>query len=97
MNPIERTSAQTFIPYAPFEILVINPDRFLEMREMVKHLRRVRRRVGRRVQGYICHACILGKHMDCAGCPCLTEFHSGKAHSDGGPGPGRAALGAPAS
>jgi hypothetical protein len=42
MNPIEQTSAQNFVPYAPFEILVINPDRFLKMRGMVRKLRRGR-------------------------------------------------------
>jgi hypothetical protein len=106
MNPIEQTSAQNFVPYAPFEILVINPDRFLKMRGMVRKLRRGRSKLSENGADLLrmCEACILGKHLDCAGCRCLEDFHSAwhrldgsqNAHTDGGPGPGKHALEAPA-
>ena len=75
MNPTEQTSAQNFVPYAPFEILVINPDRFLRMRGMVTKMRRARSKYSAH-SGAMCEACILGKHLECAGCRCLEDFHS---------------------
>lgn len=79
MNPIERSSAQNLIPYAPFEVLVINPDRFLKMRGMVRKMRRWNAKFYERASGHVCDACILGKHRECVGCGCVCfgEFRPG--------------------
>lgn len=79
MNPVEQTSAHNFRPYAPFEILVINPDRFLKLRGMVQKMRRWNAKFYDRNSGHVCEACIFGKHRECTACGCLCrgEFRPG--------------------
>jgi hypothetical protein len=83
MNPVEQTSAQNFVPYAPFEILVINPDRFLKMRGMIRKMRRWNAKFYDRTSGHVCEACIFGKHRECSrcGCLCAGEFRPAASQS----------------